>query len=289
MKTKRKGKKAVITVLVLLLIAAAVFAAIKLRPQSSGYTEEVAKSGDITTYYSFSGSIEAKDRSLTAAPGAMQIRNVYFVEGDRVEKDDVIVRTKQGQKIKAKISGQLSDLFVEEEDTLMMGDPIFEIVDYDNLQVAIKVDEYDIGTIALGKKVTVIVAALDKEISGTITDISKEATTLNDISYFTATVALEPDPTLLLGLSTEVRMINKSVSDVTTLSMKALQFDNENKPFIYRYDAQGEVIEQPLTLGINDGTSVEITSGISAGDTVLIPVSTDVNPFMPNIMRKQAQ
>ena len=57
--------------------------------------------------------------------------------------------------------------------------------------------------------------------------------------------------------------------------MKAIQFDNENKPFVYYADEKGKVQSKPVTIGINDGITVEIKEGVSAGDIIFYPEDDD--------------
>ena len=61
--------------------------------------------------------------------------------------------------------------------------------------------------------------------------------------------------------------------------MKSLQFNSDNSPFVYIKGNDGKPVKQPVTLGINDGTRVEIKGGLSTGDTILIPKSFNQIPM----------
>ena len=185
-----------------------------------------------------------------------------------------------GEKLLAKIDGEVTKIYVEESAQLMAGVQVMDLVNYDDLQVTIKVDEYDLSTIQAGKAVTATINALDKDVKGTVSKVSREAVTLNGVSYFTASVDLEKDASLLVGMSVEVKLLNQEVKGVTTLSMKALQFDNENKPYVYVKNAEGKTETKAVTVGINDGITVEIKDGVKAGDTVLLPKAGFSFPMM---------
>lgn len=289
MKSKKSSKKKTIIISsIICMLIIALITSFVISPKVESYNEETAKNQDITTYYSFNGNIEAKDNQTVIADTMMQIKTIHVEEGDTVKKDDILFETTQGQKIKAKIDGEVGEILIEEGATLMTGTKMTTLTDYSNLQVTVKVDEYDIASMAPDKEVTVLVNALNKEITGKIAKVSKEATTVNGVSFFTASIDLENDPDLLVGMSTEVTMISQSAPNATTISMKALQFDNENQPFVYYRDNKDKVATKSVTVGINDGNIVQIEDGVKSGEVVLLPkekTNTIVTPL--DAMRKQ--
>lgn len=269
MKKKRKKKKIVISVICVAVVAAALLMA--LSPKRLAYDEEAAKKGDITTYYSFNGNIEAKEKQTVMSDKMMQVHTLYVKEGDTVKEGDALLKTSTGEEITSAINGEVSKLYVQENAQLLAGAKVAELVNYDDLQVTVKVDEYDVQALTAGSEVDVTVNALNKEIRGTVEKVSKEAVTTSGVSYFTASVNLERDADLLIGMSTEIRMVNRSVSDAVTIPMKALQFDDYNNPYVYCKGDKGRAVTRSVTVGVNDGTTVQITDGLSAGETVLIP------------------
>lgn len=182
-------------------------------------------------------------------------------------------------EILSEINGEISEIYVEENQALITGTKIMDIVDYDNLEVKIKVDEYDLGAVTEGKEVNVTINQLGKDVAGKVSEISREAETVNEVSFFTASIDLEKNKDLRVGLSVEVKAFNKSAADATAISMKALQFDNENQPFVYYRDSSGNVVTKSIKAGINDGTSVQIIEGIKTGEVILIPAELAAKGF----------
>jgi len=172
--------------------------------------------------------------------------------------------------ITAKVDGVVADVYVQENSTLFMGERVMDVVDYDSLIVEIRVAEYEISSVAEGDIVDVYVNALERNVQGVITNISNQARRLGDLSYFTAEVALEQTGDLRVGLSTEVKVQNIAQLGVVTISMRALQFDIENNPFVY-VGTERYPVRHDIRVGRNDGIIVEITEGLSAGDTILVP------------------
>jgi HlyD family secretion protein len=211
----------------------------------------------------------------------MQIDEIKLTEGTLVKKDDVLLETKEGDEIKAPIDGEISKMYVEENEQVMPGAALADLVDYENLQITVKVDEYDLPAITVDKEVDVTIGAIDKEIKGKVSSVSKEATHVNGVSFFTATIDLEQDEAIKVGMSAEIKLLNQKASGATIITMKALQFDENNKPYVFIKSEQNEPVVKYVQAGINDGTTVEITKGLTEGNVVMIPqtASTAISGF----------
>ena len=203
---------------------------------------------------------QAKSNSEVAAAQLTQAQANYDTSKKNV--DDL--------KGYAEVDGEVSDINVEENDSMLSGTEIMDVINYEHLIVKIKIDEFDLDAISEGENATVSVTALDKEIAGTVSNISKKAEVVNGVSYFNADVSLEADEALKVGLSAEVKIHSAKADDAVTISMNALLFDENNEPYVLVRDSDGKVVSKTVTVGMNDGKSVEIKDGLMAGDTVLI-------------------
>lgn len=143
------------------------------------------------------------------------------------------------------------------------------------------VDEYDRPALSVGQAADVTVLSTGKALTGTITRIAQEATVSGDLAYYEVTMTVPQDGTLAMGLSCEIRVLYQSVKNVTTVSIDAIQYDSDGKPFVYCYDRKDDIVQQRVTLGINNGSIVEIVDGIRTGEAVLIPVKNTMEmPMM---------
>ncbi len=267
---KRKSKKKKWFAIVIITIIAVGAAAAFLRQTASiSYEEVVAKTGDITTYYTFSGNVDTKNRQNVTSQKVMQVSEIRVKEGEKVTEGTVLIKTTIGDEIKAKISGEIANLNLEENDQVMAGIKLLEIVDYDNLEIQVKVDEYDLAALEKGKETTVTIGALNKEIKGKISSMSREGQIVNGVTFFQAIIDLEKDESIRIGMSAEVKLISNHVSEVVTLPMKAIQFDDNNKPYVLKRDDKNAVVQTGITTGINDGTIVQVKSGVVSGETIL--------------------
>lgn len=278
---KKKGKKKLVIWSIAGVITAVIISGVLFMPKGiNAYQEEKAQSGTITTYYSFSGTVEAKNRKIMMSEAPMQIKEVKVKVGDQVKSGDIILTTKQGDKIKAAMNGEISKIFVEKNAEIMSGTQLLEIVDYSALQTVVKVDEYDLKYLSAGKEVNVNINALEKEVKGTVATISREAFNENGVSYFTATIDLAKDDAVKVGMSTEAKLLKQNAEGVTTISMKAIQFDSKNKAYVLIPSEKGMPTKKYVQTGINDGNIVEIKSGIETGDAVMVEKKDDSSAAM---------
>ena len=269
MNTKRKSKKKRwLPISIIMFVAVGIAATLFMRPATSAYESVDAKIGSITTYYSFAGNVESKNRETVISEKVMQVSEIRVKEGDVVKEGDTLLKTKAGDLIKAKIAGEIATIHVKNNAQIMAGSKLMEIVDYDNLKVNVKVDEYDVAFLENGKETAVKIGAINKEIKGTISSMSKEGQVMNGVTFFTATIDLEKDNNVKIGMSAEVTIISDQVTDVVTLPMTVIQFDDTNQPYILKNGEKGIPVKTEITTGINDGSTVEVITGVSAGETI---------------------
>ena len=289
MPSKKSPKKKIIIWSIVGLLIVGIIVAIATTPKTESYDQETAKTQDLSTYYSFTGTIESKDSQAVVTDATEQIKTVHIKKGDNVKKDDKLFTTSDGSVYQSTLSGEITSVSAMEGVAYVAGTELATIVDFDHLQVAIKVDEYDVGSVSVDKDVSVYVNALSKSFDGKITEVSKQATTEQGVSYFTATASLPTDENLRIGMSADVKLLHQSAPGAVTLSMKALQFDSDNKPFVYFRDEKGNVATKSVSVGINDGTSVQITSGVVEGETVLLPKKTSDSSSFESFTSNQSK
>ena len=175
--------------------------------------------------------------------------------------------------IKAAISGTVADIYTTANSPIKMGDSIMDVVDYDSLMIDVKIDEYDIANIKIGDSVDVYVNSLEKNIMGTVTKIANQATTVGDLSYFDTEISLNKEDDLRVGISAEVRIVKGQNLGAVTISMAAVQFDVDNKPYVLMGDIKSPT-KKYVTIGENDGKIIAITDGLAEGDVVYVPRSS---------------
>lgn len=176
-------------------------------------------------------------------------------------------------KITAPIDGVITVLNINVGDSASTSDTAAEVTNYDKMKVQIKIDEDNISALDNGTEVTVSVDALNKTYKGTIENMSKKATVSNNVSYFTADVTFDADDDIRSGLSAEVKYLLNGVENVVSVSMSALNYNTDNTAYVLVGGNASNAQQRNVTLGISNGTYVEVKDGLAEGETVLVKQS----------------
>lgn len=287
-KAKKKGRKGVmVAIVVIIVVVIVLLVSLMLGNKKGLYDEFTLAKGSISTYYSFSGNVESQNVQNIMAKSVMQISDIKVKEQQKVKKGQVLFETSDGTEIKSEIKGTVSELYVSQDEQVMSGGKLCDIIDFDNTQVTVKVDEYDLSSIKKGKDVNITIGAIDKEIDGNVYSISDTAVNQNGVAYFTAVINLQRDSDIKIGMTAEATILNEEAKDVVVLDMDALQFDDEDKPFVLVKKDSDEPEKRYIEVGINDGKYVEIKSGATEQDVICFPKSLKImsNDFVPPMMR----
>lgn len=268
---KKRSKKGALVVVGVVLVGILAGAPILMGMTSnsvSNYTAYTSTKETIETYYTYTGSVASSNTQNIMAQGIMQISEILVQEGDQVNTESVLFKTTNGEEIKSEISGTVNKIAVEPDKQVMSGTLLAEIIDFENLEIAVKVDEYDINSVEVDKKIEVSINALDKDIEGTVSEISRTAISQNGVSYFTAIVKLEKDNEIKVGMTAEAKILKEQAKDAVVIPMNALSFDDNNSPYVYVKDVNNKMVKTSVVTGINNGKSVQVEDGLSSGQTV---------------------
>jgi len=124
---KKKGRKMMgVAVLALVIVAGALFLLNGDSQATETFAQEVAVSGSITSYYSFTGYVKVKSSQNITATAPATVREVYVIEGEHVGKNDRLLRTSDGITIKAGVSGEVDKLHVAKDDDIQIKKSSFE-------------------------------------------------------------------------------------------------------------------------------------------------------------------
>jgi len=176
-------------------------------------------------------------------------------------------------KCYSEVSGEVTKIYVDVNDAITQNTSIMDIVNYNNLEISIKVDEYDLSAIHEGIDAEVYLGAIGKTVTGTISEIARGASVENGVSYFETTVVLPKDTSLRVGLSAEVKVVTQSAKNAVTVPVKAIKYEVSNT-YVQNYNDKGTLEKIPVTLGISNGNYIEVKKGLNAGDTIVFIDST---------------
>jgi HlyD family secretion protein len=154
------------------------------------------------------------------------------------------------------------------------------VVDLRSFHIDVPVDELDVAQITPGQPATVALDALiDQELTGTVTTIEPLATRSDrGTNTYQVTVRLDgASPAVLPGMTATVQIVTERKENVVLAPRRAVQSEN-GASFVYVPAAPGAQLppgqpgeRRPVTLGLSNSQSVEVTSGLAAGEQVLVP------------------
>lgn len=148
---------------------------------------------------------------------------------------------------------------------------IFTIANGDKMMVTMNVDELDIGTMQVGLEAEITLDAIEGEtFTGTITSVSGNASSSGGSSQYPVEIVFDKTDAMLSGMNASVEVIIEQAENVLTLPLSAIQ-DDGNYSYVYTsYDESTDKLSGKVQVetGLSDEISVEITAGLSEGDTV---------------------
>ncbi|MCR5701786.1 MAG: HlyD family efflux transporter periplasmic adaptor subunit [Lachnospiraceae bacterium] len=155
---------------------------------------------------------------------------------------------------------------------------LFTIANGDKMKVTMNVDELDIMTMKVGLSTEITLDAVTgKTFEGEITSVSATASSSNGSSQYPVEVTFDKTDEILSGMNASVAVIINEVNDVLTIPLVAV-IDEGRTSYVYTgyNESTGELTgKTEVTLGMSDESSVEVTEGLSEGDTIYYEVQSE--------------
>lgn len=279
-KKKRSLKKLILWLILLALAAGAVY--LFVLPEwnaeaTTTYNQYAARIGTISNSLSFNGSVSVKNSETITADAPATVRAIYVKEEQYVQKDDRLMRLSDGTNVKASFDGQINIISPEVGDDVSMGETLIQVVDFGNMTVSMRVDEYSISELSVGQACRVNVTALGATFESTISHINRIPTGGGSTAYYTVTAELTVTEDVLPGMACTVTIPQDEAVDTIILNRDALSFASDNSAYVLMYDENQVMQQVPVTIGVDNDNYVEITSGLQDGDTVYKEVSENAN------------
>lgn len=195
--------------------------------------------------------------------------------------------------IEAPISGEVIIKSKKQGDTIdpaydTQAGPMAIIYDMTHLTFQLNIDELQISSVKVGQKVSIKTEAFPEDsYEGVIEKICLKGITNNGVTSYPVTVKVTQYGNLLPGMNVTGKIILEEADHVLMIPSAALQRDNmvyikseetgkketENKKAenVDLSDIPSGFTSIPVTIGINDGSNVEIIDGLKEGDIVYVP------------------
>jgi len=185
--------------------------------------------------------------------------------------------------ITAPISGTVIEKDIKAGDTLDSSNSsaitLCVIADMSVMTFTINVDELDIAQLKEGQEVSISADALsNKDFTGYVDNIGILGTTSDGVTSYPVTIVINDADDLWPGMNVSAEIIVDSAKDVLRVPVTAVNRGNtvlvkgaESDDEINQRNAPEGANYVRIKMGLNDESYIEVTSGLSEGDIVLVP------------------
>jgi len=237
------------------------------------FEEHIVKQENITTYVKGTGEITSFNKTRLEIPIYGNIKESYVKDGDVVTEKQKLLRVYADgyyQNINSPIAGMYFELENE-------GSKEYFVYSLNDIGIEMYVSETDVASLIIGQKAIVKITALNKEVEGTVTYISK----LPTMGRFKVKVSINYTDEIRFGYGTSIKIVVAEKENAIVIPYDALQIDEnnkyyvikkENKEIFYNDSLYGTEISEKAKTYVEIGTitnnQVEILSGLQNGDVI---------------------
>ncbi|WP_326907379.1 efflux RND transporter periplasmic adaptor subunit [Sedimentibacter sp. MB31-C6] len=208
--------------------------------------------------------LAASDETLAAAQ-----KNV---EQSRVAYENA-TSALDNAEVRAPISGVISNVSIVEGEFATSSQPPITIVDSDIITVEFGVPGNMVNKIKQGDMVTVDISAADYTNEAVINSISTASNQMTNL--YTVEILLENDGSIKPGMFAKVYLNTDKIDNALAVKTEAVINRNGNKiVFVTSGDL---AVEREVVTGLDTGEYIEIKSGLTEGENVIIKGQDYVN------------
>ncbi len=311
----KKYKTTLLVVLVVAILITFAFT-MKRRSNTDGGTQEVRPVyGSIGTVISTTGTVQPQNRLEIKPPISGRIEQVLVKEGATVKTGRIVAWMSSTERaalldaarargeealryweevykptpLLAPLDGEVIVRAVEPGQTVTANDVVMVLSD--RLIVKAQVDETDIGKVKRKQPARISLDAYPQILVNAVVDhISYESKIINNVTMYEVDILPQQVPGVFRsGMSANVDIIEETKNNVLLLPREAVQQDGAGS-FVLMHTAKNrKMVRQPIETGIADEKNIEILSGLTAEDRIIIKTgivparsqSGKSSPFLP--------
>ncbi len=192
--------------------------------------------------------------------------------------------------IKTPFSGTIININKDVGEVAGAGEVVVKLANLDDLYMQVYLDQEDFGQVHVGQQATVKLDSYeDTTYDATVTKLSDYAKIdESGDKSFEANLKIEPQKgkPILLGMTGDVSIIvDKTSKPVMALDYDVIQYDKDDKPFIWVAD--GKILKkQYIDLGLEGDVLTEIKNDISNVAVIIPPEKPELKEGMKVVVTK---
>jgi multidrug efflux pump subunit AcrA (membrane-fusion protein) len=213
---------------------------------------------------------------VVSAPG-YTVKKILVKSGETVTKKQRLIRVENPfgeiEFIKAPSAGIIRTLKAV-EGTSASGELI--TLGVGRLLSLVRVSEYDVADLSIGQSARVNIDALAQEFDAQVIQIGQLADASTGVKRYAVLLEIQQLPAnARLGMSTNAKIITESIANALTVPANAILFiDGKNVAVLI--DSEQQVTPVEIQIGVVGDTLVEVLSGLSESDQVVVGKLGDI-------------
>lgn len=282
-----------------LVLAVALFSCFRSKPAATTYEWVEIQRGDLSITIQSTATVGPENRLEIKPPVAGRAESVEVDIGDKVKQGQVLAWVSSSERatlldaarakgakelaywqdiykaapLVAPLDGEIIARSLIPGQVVQSTDTVF--VMSDRLIAQADVDETDLASVKLGQVVEITLDAFPKEVlGGKVYKIAYDSETVNNVTTYRIDIAFDKIPDFLRsGMTANVQFIIMQRKGVLLIPEEAVR---EGNMVLVAVDDKHKPELKKVTLGENDGKSVEVTEGLREGEYVARSAYTGV-------------
>ncbi|MGJ7911014.1 efflux RND transporter periplasmic adaptor subunit [Neobacillus sp. LXY-1] len=230
--------------------------------------------GKLEVKISGSGAVEpVTSEDIKATEDNNEIDEVLVAAGDKVTAgEELVTFTDDSDPITAPVDGTITSVSVKAGERVTSGFAVAHLTNYTDLQTVVQVDELDIPKVKVGQTASLTISAYpDTTYTGKVTAVADEGSSESGSSTFDVTIHIDNPANLKVGMSSEASILTDSKDQALYVPVDAVHTSNNEKYVIVTSGNTSTSEQKTVKTGIANDEYVEITEGVSEGETVQLP------------------
>jgi HlyD family secretion protein len=241
-------------------------------------TGEVKKETIVETLSTTGTLIPNQSQSLM---GTGNVVDVPISVGEKVEKDQVLATYDSGLQLTAPFAGTITQVNIKakQADTnAQQGKPSIQLDDLSTLKVQLELSNSEASAVSVDQKVEI--SSNNHDFTGKISEkdpvaLSTQTATGTNASLGAVVTFDNAPEKLFAGFDVDVSVTTNRVEDALALPIEALTYNDKNEPLVYVLK-DGKAKETSIKIGIQSDKLVEVKSGLSEKETVILSPNSDI-------------
>jgi RND family efflux transporter MFP subunit len=246
--------------------------------------EERAAQADVANVAAQRDAVQAQLDLILAGAAEEEIQAAEVsVAQAQVALDQAQLQLEQAT-LTAPMGGTVTALNIRVGEMANPGQVLIVLSDLKALEVDINLDETDVAWVSVGQDARVGVDAFPGvEMAGKVTYIAPTANSASGVVLYPVTVRLvSGESPARAGMTADVEVITASQEDALIVPLRAVHV-KDGQAYVDRL-VNGQIERVGVTLGLTTDVEAQVTSGLAAGDVVVVVAQAERDsdtPMMP--------